>query len=424
MNNVIESDLRRQNPWWVSSDPGPFILHNRRNLFSTLRERVLKRDLITSLVGLRRTGKSTLFFQLIWDMLRSGMDPKRILYVSFEELPGKDLGDTLRMIIEYHLARNPDQKSYAFFDEIQYVNGWNSVLKHYFDLYPRLKCVVSGSASLFIRTKARESLAGRMQELVLHPMGYGEYLMLNNKQHSVEQFNTYLAWGEFPYLEKLPGWAEKQEYVNEFIIRKVVENDLPRVKKVYGHELLVLLNSVLLKPGQQIEIHRLATDLGIAQNTLREYLTLLEKTHLVSQVYNLGIGFRTRSVRQRKVYPSSVNAVVLKTFSGLDSDLWNREAGLIIELFVHNYLVREGGERYFWRQRQSKEVDFIHDKGEERLPVEVKYQNSIHASDLKSLLYYCKKARLKRAMVVTKNEEKTIVIDDVELVFTPAHVLL
>ena len=33
--------------------------------------------------------------------------------------------------------------------------------------------------------------------------------------------------------------------------------------------------------------------------------------------------------------------------------------GLIIETFVHNYLLRENGELYFWRQRQIKEVDFI-----------------------------------------------------------------
>ena len=52
--------------------------------------------------------------------------------------------------------------------------------------------------------------------------------------------------------------------------------------------------------GQIVEIQNLSQDLGIAQNTVREYLGLLEKTYLVSQVFNLGIGFRTRSTRQRK----------------------------------------------------------------------------------------------------------------------------
>jgi predicted AAA+ superfamily ATPase len=424
MNDFIINELKKQNIWWSDTKARPTTSRIQRNLFTILKDRVLNRELITSLVGLRRVGKSTLVFQTIGDMLESDTDPNSILYFSFEELPGKDLGDKLKLIIDYQLEKHPKQKSYLFFDEIQYVNNWNSILKHYFDLYPNLKFIITGSASLFLGTSAHESLAGRIQELVLRPMGYGEYLRLNNKQDTPEHFMHYLAWGEFPYLEKLPDWAEKKEYVNEFVIKKVVENDLPRLKKVYGHDLFHLLNILIARPGQQIEIQNLATDLGISQNTVREYLGLLEKTHLVSQLFNLGIGFRTRSTRQRKIYASSVNSVVLKSFQGLNSDLWQRDIGLIIEIFVHNYLMREGNELYFWRQRQIKEVDFIQVHPEDKLPIEVKYQNEIRPSDLENLLYYCKKEHLKKAMVITKNEEKIINIKGVEIVFKPASLLL
>ena len=274
-----------------------------------------------------------------------------------------------------------------------------------------------------MRTAAHESLAGRIQELILRPMGYGEYLRLNDKQNTSENFMHYLAWGEFPYLEKLPDWAEKKEYVNEFVIKKIVENDLPRLKKVYGHDLFHLLNILISRPGQQIEIQNLSLDLGISQNTIREYLSLLEKTHLISQLFNVGIGFRTRSTRQRKIYASSVNSVVLKLFQGLNSELWQRDMGLIIETFVHNYLLRENGELYFWRQRQIKEVDFIQVLPEGKLPIEVKYQNEIRPTDLKNLLYYCQKEHLKKAMIVTKSEEKTTTLEGVELIFKPANLL-
>jgi hypothetical protein len=233
----------------------------------------------------------------------------------------------------------------------------------------------------------------------------------------------YLAWGEFPYLEKLPDWAEKKEYVNEFVIKKIVENDLPRLKRVYGHDLFHLLNILIARPGQHIEIQNLALDLGISQNTVREYLNILEKTHLVSQLFNLGIGFRTRSTRQRKIYASSVNSVVLKLFQGLNSDLWQRDMGLIIETFVHNCLLRENGELYFWRQRQIKEVDFIQVHPEGKLPIEVKYQNEIRPADLKSLLYYCQKNIL-QSYDYQKNEDKTTTVEGVEIVFKPANLLL
>lgn len=422
--NSLLDELRKQNPWWQDSKAYPIVSDTRRDLFTKLKERVLHRDLITSLVGLRRTGKSTLVFQMIKDMLNNHYDPNSILYFSFEELPGSDLSDKLKIIIDYQIENKSKAKSYLFLDEIQYVNNWNSVLKHYFDLYPQLKFIITGSSSLFISTKAHESLAGRIQELILTPMGYGEYLRLNNKDNIHQNFMQYLAWGEFPYLEKLPDWAEKKEYVNEFIIKKVVENDLPRLKKVYGQDLSHMLSVLLARPGQQIEIQNLATDLGIAQNTVREYLGLLEKTHLISQLYNLGIGFRTRSTRQRKIYASSVNSVVLRSYQSLNSDLWQRDIGLIIETFVHDFLLRENNELYFWRQRQIKEVDFIQISAENKLPIEVKYQNDIRPSDLNNLIYYCKKEKLKRAMVITKNENKTLKLGEVEITFKPANLLL
>ena len=408
MNNLIINDLVKQNPWWVDPQAkaiDPAKIH--RDIFETLKERILHRELITSLVGLRRVGKSTLIPQIIDHLLQAGQSPTTILYFSFEELPEKDAGASLRAIIEYQLKKCPKEKSYLFFDEIQYVDRWNSVLKHYVDHYAQLKFTISGSASLspfakylgrkpvdeseeffasegfrsrrsvgrrypdrkvegasFIASTAHESLAGRIQELVLRPMGYG--------------------------------------------------NDITN-----------LLDVLIDHSGQMVEIQNLAHDLHLAQNTVREYLRLLEKTYLVSQNFNLGIGFRTRSVRQRKIYATSVNALVLKTVRGLNSDLWQHNVGSIIETFVYNYLLRKNeGEINFWRQRQIKEVDFVYSTPETKLPIEVKYQNHIRPGDLENMLYYCGKEHLKKAMVVTKNEQDTKHINGVKISFTPALALL
>jgi predicted AAA+ superfamily ATPase len=40
---------------------------------------------------------------------------------------------------------------YIFIDEVQYVENWEAVVKRYYDLYPKIKFFVSGSASLQIR---------------------------------------------------------------------------------------------------------------------------------------------------------------------------------------------------------------------------------------------------------------------------------
>lgn len=427
MNKSITDKLLKQNPWWMdeairSQDYNK----KRRNLFFEFLERVTKRDLITGLVGLRRVGKSTLIRQVIDNLLDTNTSPDSILYYLFEEeSEKKDLKKDLKDIVEYQISKNPNKKSYLFLDEIQYVDGWNSTLKYYFDIYPHIKFVVSGSSSLFIHTKATESLAGRIQILNLKPMGYGEYLRLNDKKNSSENFRKYLSWGELPYLESLPGWSEKKEYINDFVIKKIVENDLPKLKKVYGTEISEMAKVLIDHPGQIVEIQNLAHDLNIAQNTARNYLDLLEKTNLVSQIFNLGIGFRTRSLRQRKVYPSSVNSVVLRNLESITSEIWQKNAGDIIETFVFNHLGRKNeGKIYFWRQRQVKEVDFIISSAEKLLPVEVKYQNQIRSQDLANLVYYCQKQKITNATVVTKDDASVKKISNIKIELKPANFLL
>jgi len=89
-----------------------------------------------------------------------------------------------------------------------------------------------------------------------------------------------------------------------------------------------------------------------------------------------------------------------------------------------NLLRKNEGEINFWRQRQIKEVDFVYSTPETKLPIEVKYQNHIRPGDLESMLYYCGKEHLKKAMVVTKNEQDTKHINGVKISFIPALTLL
>lgn len=445
MGELVVDAILEQNPWWndpsvTAGDKNRF----RRDIFETIKTRVVDRELITAIVGLRRVGKTTLVKQLIDFLMGSGVGRQKILYFSCENLEGKRASELLQAIIKHQIQKYPNEKTYFFFDEIQYVDGWNVILKKYFDLYPKLKFIVTGSASLFIATKARESLAGRIQEVVVHPMGYAEYLRINKKINipavnvwedvkllapfaSVleENFQPYLAWGEFPYLEHLPTWAEKKEYILEFVLRKVLEVDLPRLKNFYGTQLSQLMDILVINSGQLIEMQNLGIDLGLSQNTLRDYLDTLEKTYLISQIFNKGIGYRTRSVRQRKIYVNSVNAVVLKSGLTFEPSIWQTKAGLFVENYVFNYLKRlRAGEIDFWRERQVREVDFIYDYQSTKLPIEVKYQSQVKPEDLKNIGYYCNREKLSRAMVITKNKIGVEKMRGLQIQFVPAHYLV
>ena len=437
INDQLLQALTRQNPWWtdrriLAEDP----TRAKRTVFPLLRERVFARELITAVVGLRRVGKTTLLKQLINELLLAGqIDRERICYFSFEDFGYFQTPEALTDLLEARLARFPQGKLYFFMDEIQYVNNWNSILKKYFDLYPQIKLLISGSSSLFIATEAQESLAGRLQEITIHPLSFGEYVKINRGfqlpavdflatdslidfQPSLQSnFLDYLIFGEFPYLPRLPGEEEKKEYLLNFVIGKVVEFDLPRLRKIYGPaEMKHLVEILFANTGQTIHLQNLGSDLGLAQRTLREYLSLLEKTYLFRQTYNQGAGFRQRSLRQRKIYPLSVNALAFKT---LPINL-----GQLVEAFVFNYLIRNRAEEiFFFRQRQSTEVDFLVN-AVPLLPVEVKYQAFVKPADCQNLLYYCRKEKLSRAVMITKYFLETRTLEDVHLRFIPAYFLV
>jgi predicted AAA+ superfamily ATPase len=240
-----------------------------------------------------------------------------------------------------------------------------------------------------------------------------------------ENWQPYLAWGEFPYLENLPGWEEKREYVLEFVIRKVLEVDLPKLKKFNGSELFRLMEVLVMGSGQLVEMKNLGDDLGLSQNTLRDYLSILEKTYLISQVFNKRTGYRTRSVRQRKIYVNSVNAVVLRSGLTFDPHVWQTKAGIFVENYVFNYLKHlQGGEINFWRERQVREVDFVYDYQGSKLPIEVKYQSQIRPDDLKNISYFCGREKLNKAVVITRNKIGAEKLGDLQIQFVPAHYLV
>lgn len=441
---TIINELIRQNPWWVdpkvlAEDP----TKPKRDVFPLLWEKICNNDLVTAVTGLRRIGKTTIIKQAINDLLNSGTDRSKLLYFSFEEsILVKDSG-LLEKVIEYQLKNKPDGKLYFFLDEIQYVDYWNAIIKKYADAYPRLKFVVTGSSSLFVKTKAKESLAGRILEIVMRPLAFGEYLRLVKgiklpeattlnvdglsayEKELKENFYDYLVFGEFPYLAKLEQFSDQKQYVLDWVIGKIVENDLPKMRRVVHSSALVDLTNILLTgSGQLVELQNLARDLGLDRATLNEYLYLLRETKLIGTAFNRGAGYRTRSLRQRKIYAASVNAVALKNTNGPFSESFKLKIGQVVECFVFNYLSSKEGELFFWRQRQIKEVDFIWQTPEKVLPVEVKFQSEIRPEDLKNLLYYCRKEKIQEAAVITQDQKEERMFDGTKIRFIPGYYLV
>ena len=169
--------MLRQNPWWQGGEIEDIRGYRERFLFKEI-ERYFDEPQIIAVLGLRRTGKTVLLFQIIKKML-SRVSPKRVLYFSFDEILGKDpeIIEKIMEIYENEILKDDLREVYIFFDEINHIENWQVILKRFYDLRKRIKFFVSGSSSIYIK-KTKESLAGRLYEFNLSPLGFSEYLYL------------------------------------------------------------------------------------------------------------------------------------------------------------------------------------------------------------------------------------------------------
>ena len=143
-----------------------------RELFPYVFRQMTTGDQIVSIVGMRQVGKSTIMRQVIRRLLAEKVDPRHIFYVSFDDpflranFDPKELFE--QVITEYAEGvlqknlRDVDVKLYFFFDEVHQLAYWERALKTYYDRRYQIQYMVSGSSSLHIQKKNRESLLGRI----------------------------------------------------------------------------------------------------------------------------------------------------------------------------------------------------------------------------------------------------------------------
>lgn len=244
-----------------------------------------------------------------------------------------------KLILEQELPQIK-QKVYIFLDEIQYIPFWQGVLKRFYDLNPNLKFIISDSASLFIRKKFQESLAGRIFSTEISPLSFRDYLILSKKQKlselilpdsflklsskeiirlkreispKINQLNqeylNYILQGHFPepvVYQYRPGQIKK--YIQDSIIKKILEFDLPKILKIENPEELVTIFNVLAnETGNILEYQNIAQETNISQVSVKKYIHYLSQSFLTSVIYNYSKSLRPKKKYLKKHYVKSAN---------------------------------------------------------------------------------------------------------------------
>ena len=390
------------NQWWVTDKVDPVLKKEfKRVQYKKLRQLVSEPRGVVIVSGLRRVGKSTLIYQVIDEMLQTEK-PDRVVYFSYDF----SLGEIVEVLNAYQSLTNVDwkhEKVTVFLDEIQKNAHWSSEIKILYDLFPRLKFVVTGSASLQLEREAAIELAGRFYTLEIPVLSIAEYYSIktgrpNNNVELIKQdlknlLDEYML-KPFPELVNVSNRQSISEYIRETVTAKVVALDIAEeFKKVDIQLILALLDYFLSEPGIILNVDKISQNFGKRKVEIDRHIGILEYSKLIRILKNYRPSMLSESRKLRKVYPYDIS-LSLANFPSI-------EYGRIIETKA---LTALGATRY-WREG-NKEVDCILFNGREMIPVEVKSSKVARDEHLTGLRYFIKKFGVKKGILIYMGDDQ------------------
>ena len=338
-------------------------------------ENLLNRKEIIFLTGIRRIGKTTLMKQTINYLIeKEKVNPKNILFVSLDNLlfSKKTIFD---IISEYRKINDIslDEKFYLFIDEITYLDNFSQQLKNLFDTW-NVKVLCSSSNASYLNDE-KAYLTGRTKTIEVFPLTYSEYL--DFKELKIHKFDTTLNQKEFENYLKLGGLPQyiiennPQNLVD--VVNSIIEKDIISYYKLEDEKTIKELFRLLCERiGKPISYNKLSNilltekNIKIKSQTIKKYLTYLEKTFLIYSCERFSHSINENITSPKKFY-------IIDT--GLKNLFSKFEIGNSFEnlVFLELHKVRNPFYPINYLLDNGVEIDFII---KNKLLVESKYLNS------------------------------------------------
>lgn len=442
-------DLHRLNPWW-SGGSMRLLPDTRRHLVEQIKRRfTYKLAPIVVVRGSRQIGKTTAYEQIIEDFLQEGMDPRRIFRVQFDDIKTiREYDEPILRLVEWYEreilkqtlndAAASNQMVYLFFDEVQNLDNWAQQLKFLVDS-STVQVLITGSSALRIEM-GRDSLAGRIHTLEVGVLSLTEigalrrmetplpYLTDNglepllrkdfwmglrehgakNKTFRDAAFSAFSERGAYPLVHQRSEapWSLIADQLNETVIKRVIQHDLrvgEKGRKRDPQLLEEIFRICCRYAGQTPSSSKIAQELqqslnaNIGPQRVRTYMKFLADTLLIRLIQPAEIRLkRYRSDAKICLVDHGLRASWLQEQIPVDPDtaetdeVISTQAGYLAESILGASLSSISGLDISHLPPKSKdpEIDFILAIGANRIPIEVKYRNTIKDEHLKGLNWF------------------------------------
>jgi predicted AAA+ superfamily ATPase len=274
---------------------------------------------VIGLSGVRRSGKTFLFFDTIRRLVEQGVDRRCVVYLNFEDdrlhpLQAQELDLVLRSLHEL-FAETIGRQVFLFLDEVQNVPGWERWVRRIHDT-ENVEIFVTGSSSKMLFRDLSSALRGRSIAYEIFPLSFREFLAFRGIEiaaYSSESeslvrgaLEEYLSWGGFPEIvlaEEALRPLILTEYASLMLYRDVVERYAVRNERLMRE----MLRHAFRNTANLLNVSKLHRDFkslgfAVSKNTLFEYLGYLEDSLLVFPVPKLSESLRKQAHNPKKLH--------------------------------------------------------------------------------------------------------------------------
>jgi len=352
--------------------------------------------------GIRRSGKSTLMRQLM-----EAFEDFCFLNFDDERLMNFEVEDFQKLMIIFKKYNN---SKVLFFDEIQNVFGWERFIRRVFD--EGYKIFITGSNAKLLSAELGTHLSGRYIKIELYPFSFIEvlnykkvnYTQLSSSNKAIisSLFDEYLNFGGFPELIKYNDDEFLQRVYEDIIYRDLIARYKIRNIKQFKN----LSQYLFTNFTGELSYNSLRIALGIkSTNTTMEYVSYLEESYLLFELYKYDYSLKKQYVSNKKIY--AIDNGVRNKISFRFSD----DKGKLLENLVFVELKRRQKEVYFFKTKNNREIDFLYYEDGNFVLIQVAYSLADYKTkerEIKAILE-ANKTIIKAKNIILSYDEQEII---------------
>lgn len=254
-----------------------------------------------------------------------------------------------------------------FIDEAQYAPALFPSLKRRADLFKRDHSKKSqtilrltGSNQILMDKNVKESLAGRASFFDMNTLSVAE--ILATRKSSIQEILYKGGWPELHANDSRDPRKFLDDYLNSYVEKDVVL--AAGIQK--SREFLRFVKLLAGRVGGILDFSSLGADAGVDGKTIKDWVSVLERMHIIALVMPFSSNLSSRLIKSPKVYFIDTGlACRLQGWTSSAPILTSPQQGPLFEnlvfseIFKLNINYQLGWQIYHWRSRAGEEVDFL-----------------------------------------------------------------